>query len=155
MNNFFVVTNAVKDSNGEFTNKIISFLEEHGGKCTGNEMNYNLSSTMVPEETQYIIVIGGDGTFIHTAKDLIDLDLPILGVNLGTLGYLTEIDSVNYEKDLIHIVSGDFHIENRMLLNGQIFRDGEVICSDIALNDIVLNRSQTMGIIDSLERIVS
>lgn len=148
MNNFFVVTNAVKDNNGEFTKKIISFLESNGGKCTGNEMNYNLNPDKVPMETQYIIVIGGDGTFIHTAKDLIDLDLPIIGVNLGTLGYLTEIDSEHYEKDLIHIIAGEFHVENRMLLNGQIYRDGEVICSDIALNDIVLNRSQTMGIID-------
>jgi len=156
MKNFFMVTNSVKDPDKEFSKKIISFLESNGGVCTGNVLtlglendnHYFVNPELVPVETEYIIVIGGDGTFIHCAKDLINLDLPIIGVNLGTLGYLTEIDSANYEKDLLHILEGDFHIENRMLLSGQIFRNGEVVCSDIALNDIVLNRSQTMGIID-------
>ncbi len=156
MRNFFVVTNSIKDPEMKFTNNIISFLESHGGHCTGQiqtrqtpEGSYIYADPeKVPAVTEYIIILGGDGTFIHVAKDLIDIQRPIIGINLGNLGYLTEIDSNNYEKDLIHISEGDFTVENRILLYGEIIRDGEVISSDIALNDIVLNRCQSMNIID-------
>lgn len=156
MKNFFVVTNSIKDPEMKYTNDIIKFLESHGGHCTGNiqtritpEGSYIYADPeKVPAVTEYIIILGGDGTFIHVAKDLIDIQRPIIGINLGNLGYLTEIDSNNFEKDLVHISDGEYHIEKRMLLYGEIIRNGEVINSDIALNDIVLNRCQSMSIID-------
>ncbi len=156
MKNFLLVTNSVKDADSSYSERIKTSLEALGGKCCGNLFtrpdengNYIYASPeSVPEETEFIIVLGGDGTFIHVAKDLIDCNLPIIGVNLGTLGYLTEIDVNDLERDFFKILSGDCHIEKRMLLDGEIIRNGEVISRDIALNDIVLNRSQTMGIID-------
>ncbi|MBR5932120.1 MAG: NAD(+)/NADH kinase [Lachnospiraceae bacterium] len=156
MNNFFIVTNAVKDPDKVYSNQIIKFLEENQMNCSGCIFSKETSDSVyryadpgqIPDDTDLIMVIGGDGTFIHTAKDLIDLDLPIIGINFGNLGYLTEIDAGNLEQDLLQISAGHYHIENRMLIYGEIIRDGEVISSDIALNDVVLNRSQTMGIID-------
>lgn len=156
MRNFFVVTNSIKDPEMKYTNDIIAFLENHGGHCTGQiqtrmtpEGSYLYADPeKVPAVTEYIIILGGDGTFIHVAKDLIDIQRPIIGINLGNLGYLTEIDSNNFEKDLIHISEGEFHVEKRILLYGEIVRNGKVINSDIALNDIVLNRCQSMSIID-------
>ncbi len=156
MNKFLLVTNSVKDADSKYSGKIISSLEKMGGACVGNIFtrqdeagNYIYAAPdQVPAETEFIIVLGGDGTFIHVAKDLIELNLPIIGVNLGNLGYLTEIDVNNVETDFKKVLEGNCHVEDRMLLDGQILRDGEVIYHDIALNDIVINRAQTMSIID-------
>lgn len=124
--------------------------------CSGNMYSKEIvdqgylyaDPAQVPADTELIIVIGGDGTFIHTAKDLIDLQVPIIGINMGNLGYLTEIDANHYENDLEQLAEGNYHVEDRMLIDGEILRDGQVINRDIALNDVVLNRSQTLGIID-------
>lgn len=156
MKNFLLVTNSVKDPDSAYSEQIMKALRKLGANCTGNlltrqddEGNYLYASAdLVPDKTEFIIVLGGDGTFIHVAKDLIDLDLPIIGVNLGNLGYLTEIDVNNVERDFAQVLSGNCHIESRMLLDGCILRDGEMFRRDIALNDIVINRSHTMGIID-------
>lgn len=156
MKYFYMVTNTIKDPNREYSATICSFLETHGMRCTGNMYSLETSDqgylyadpAQVPEETELIIVIGGDGTFIHTAKDLIDLHIPIIGINMGNLGYLTEIDANHYEKDLIQLAEGNYHIEDRMLIDGEILRDGKVINRNIALNDVVLGRSQSLGIID-------
>ena len=156
MKNFFLVTNSIKDPEKIYTSQIISYLEQNHMYCTGSIFSKETSDSLyryadpaqIPAETDLIVVIGGDGTFIHTAKDLIDLNIPIVGINFGHLGYLTEIDGGNYEAGLLQIVNGEYLIENRMLIYGEIIRDGKVINSDIALNDVVLNRSQTMGIID-------
>lgn len=151
-----MVTNTIKDPNREYSEKICSFLEQHGMHCSGNMYSKEIMDqgylyadpAQVPSDTELIIVIGGDGTFIHTAKDLIDLQIPIIGINMGNLGYLTEIDANHYENDLEQLAEGNYHVEDRMLIDGEILREGEVINRDIALNDVVLNRSQTLGIID-------
>ena len=156
MKNFYMVTNTFKDPNREYSGKICSFLEQHGMQCSGNMYSKEIvdqgylyaDPAQVPADTELIIVIGGDGTFIHTAKDLIDLQVPIIGINMGNLGYLTEIDANHYENDLEQLAEGNYHVEDRMLIDGEILRDGQVINRDIALNDVVLNRSQTLGIID-------
>ena len=156
MNRFLLVTNSVKDAQSNYSDRIIQVLENAGAVCTGNiftrqdsDGDYVYASPeQVPDETEFIIVLGGDGTFIHTAKDLIDRNLPIIGVNLGHLGYLTEIDVSNVEADLPKVLTGAFHEEHRMLLTGSVIRGGEEICSDIAMNDIVINRSLSTSIID-------
>lgn len=156
MKHFLLVTNSVKDADSRYSGQIIKALEGLGASCTGNILtrqdengNYIYASPdQVPDTTEFIIVLGGDGTFIHVAKDLIGCELPIIGVNLGNLGYLTEIDVNNVEADFSKILKGNCHVERRMLLEGEILREGRVISRDIALNDIVINRSQTMNIID-------
>lgn len=155
MKNFLLVTNSDKDKNGEYSGEIISLLEKGGARCMGNiftsrddaDNYYFASPSDVPEGVDVIIVLGGDGTFIHVAKDLITCNVPIIGVNLGNLGYLTEIDVNDFKEDCRKLLEGDYHIEDRMLLFGEIIRDGKSIAEDIALNDIVLFRGKS-GIID-------
>lgn len=156
MKRFLLVTNSVKDAKSRYSDRIIQILEKAGAVCTGNiftrqdaDGDYIYASPeQVPAETEFIVVLGGDGTFIHTAKDLIDRDLPIIGVNLGTLGYLTEIDVNHVEEDLPKVLHGAFHEERRMLLTGTVRRGGKEISRDIAMNDIVINRGLTTSIID-------
>ena len=99
MEKFFIVTNMAKDSDLTFTNSIIKYLESKGKTCytqpreAVNNTNYNYTNAdMVPDDTDCVIVLGGDGTLIQAARDLSQLELPLLGINIGTLGFLVDID---------------------------------------------------------------
>jgi len=155
MRRFAIVTNRQKDPDGQMTAKARDIIEAHGGICTvclwkdkNTDGAYDvLDPVQIPDDTELIISLGGDGSFLHTAKDLIDRKIPVMGVNLGTLGYLTEMDLEGFGEEFSHILRDEYHIEERMLLDGEIIRNGEVLVRDIALNDIVLNRLGTMSVI--------
>ncbi|MBR4758908.1 MAG: NAD(+)/NADH kinase [Lachnospiraceae bacterium] len=95
----------------------------------------------VPKDTQCILVLGGDGTLLQAARDTLGLGIPLLGVNLGTLGFLAEIEKNDIDQALDKLLADDFTSEERMLLSGSIVRDGEKIYDGHALNDIVVGRS--------------
>ena len=154
MKNFLLITNQSKKEAVKYSKKIEKIIEEAGCKCLGNLITEKQAGKgyaftnpdFVPKETECIIVLGGDGTFIHAAKDLLKLKLPLLGVNYGTLGYLAEVEINNFKKAIEKLKKDDFVIEDRMLLSGEITRDGKVIKKDIALNDVVFNRMPPTGV---------
>lgn len=156
MKNFFTVTNESKDFDLCLTHEVIKYLTGIGMTCTGSmtinensEGNYiHANSSMVTPDTEFILILGGDGTFIHVGKDLNDLNIPIIGINLGNLGFLTEINPNDYKEDLIHILHDEIHIENRMILDASVIRDDKEIMNVLAFNDIVLSKTKTKGIID-------
>ena len=156
MKKFVLVTNRSKDPDGKYTEEAKAIIEQNGGVCpvciykgkNSEEQYEKVNTDSIPEGTDLIITLGGDGSFLHTAKDLIDLNIPIMGINLGTLGYLTEMDLEGFREEFQHIMSGEYHIEERMLLKGILFRNGEAILDDIAINDIVVNRIGAMSIIN-------
>lgn len=94
----------------------------------------------LPDDTEAAIVLGGDGTLLRAAKVVIERETPLLGVNLGTLGYLAEINTDHIFEAADRVIRGDYTVERRMMLEGSVYRRGEKILTDIALNDIVLNR---------------
>jgi len=155
MKRFVVVTNRAKDPDGKMTAQVREIIEQHGGVVSLSLWKDNqadgaydvLDPDQIPEDTELVISLGGDGSFLHTAKDLIDLKIPVMGVNLGTLGYLTEMDLDGFREEFVHILNDEYHIDERILLEGQIIRNGRTLVRDIALNDIVLNRLGTMNII--------
>ena len=156
MKKFFAVTNESKDLNLSFTHEAIDYLTSIGMECTGSlsinenqEGNYiHANSNMVSSDTEFILVFGGDGTFIHVGKDLNALNIPIIGINLGKLGFLTEINPDDYKEDLKHILNDQIHIESRMILEASVIRDGKEISNVLAFNDIVLTKTKTKGVID-------
>lgn len=89
-------------------------------------------------EANVVVSVGGDGSFLHASKIAIKYDLPIFGINTGTLGYLTEIDIDGINNALARIADGKYFIEGRMLLEGQI--NGTVI-SDNILNDVTISKN--------------
>ena len=105
------------------------------------------NASEIPAETECILVLGGDGTLIEAARDTIELDIPLLGINLGALGFLAEVEKANIEHALGLLIQDEYQIENRMMLNGQIYRGAECIESSHALNDIVITRSGSLQII--------
>ena len=156
MKNFLVVTNKAKDPDGSRSGRVIKILKESGCRCTCHVYSnaksrgkyFLVNPKDVPEDTEAILILGGDGTFLHVAKDLLDLDLPVVGIYFGTLGFLTEIKPEDFEEDLRLIMDDKYHIENRMLIEGEIVKGSRTVYRDLALNDIVLNRSTTSSLIN-------
>lgn len=105
------------------------------------------SSLEVPADADCMIVLGGDGTVLQAARLTKMLRVPIIGVNLGTLGYMTEVEVPNLEESLERLIAGDYVQESRMMLGGRVtFADGRRE-EGWALNDIVISRSGPLQII--------
>ena len=106
------------------------------------------NAAKIPEDVDCVLVLGGDGTLLRAARDLIGTGLPLLGINLGTLGYLAEVEIHNANAALDRLIGGKCSIEKRMLLNGTIYRQGRCLISDIALNDIAVCRRGRLRVVD-------
>ncbi|SDM73385.1 NAD(+)/NADH kinase [Lachnospira pectinoschiza] len=154
MKNFFIVANPLKDREELYSNRICQYIKNMGGTCSiysyeliGNACNYT-DCKNIPEGVECIIVLGGDGTLIQASDDLNGLNLPFLGVNIGTLGYLTDTDMANVYDTIDLLFKDQYLIDERMMLNGQIYRDDKLIFEETALNDVVLNRSGNLSIME-------
>jgi NAD+ kinase len=92
--------------------------------------------------TDVVFVLGGDGTFLRAVRAVAEVDVPIIGINLGKVGFLSKAEAAELETVLSLVVAGDYRIDERMALEGRILRDGKPIDGDrhIALNDIVVAR---------------
>lgn len=132
----------------ELTGKISKYLEEKGCKSTAltKEDGSILDETAIPKDVYCMIVIGGDGTMLQAAWDTKRLDIPLIGVNRGTLGYMTEIEPGDLEEALDKLVEGDFTTEKRMMLRGSVMWNSGDVQEDWALNDIVISRKGSLQI---------
>lgn len=149
MDCFCIITNSEKDKNYETANYIKQYLESQGKVCvltkdhidweSGGKHYTNVAE--IPEETQCAIVLGGDGTIIQAANDLSAREIPIMGINLGTLGFLAEIEKHNIIPALNHLLQNRCRIENRMMIEGYAICKEEKKKIGYALNDIVINRN--------------
>lgn len=94
------------------------------------------------ETTDALVVLGGDGTFLRAARAVAEVDVPLLGVNLGKVGFLSKAEANELESVLANIVAGDYSIDERMVIEGRILRGGRQAAGDrhLALNDIVIAR---------------
>lgn len=137
MKTFYIITNHSKDPMYDLTHEIKNLIEE-AGACgiIANEVD---GSYVVPEEVDCVVTLGGDGTLIRATSDLHGYDLPFIGVNLGTLGYLTEIERDNLKSDIWQLIHGDTILEERMMICGEINDK-----SGVALNDIVVTREGSL-----------
>jgi len=102
----------------------------------------------IPSYAEVIIVLGGDGTLLSVARLVEDHDVPILGVNLGGLGFLTEITLEELYRVLERVVQGDFVTDERVVLNAAVIRRGERLAEFVVLNDAVINKGALARIID-------
>lgn len=94
------------------------------------------------------VVMGGDGTVLGVGRKLSPYNIPILGINHGRLGFITDIPMENATEALEAVLDGKFSKESRSLLSGEVIRDDAVLTSDLAINDVVLNRSGYGGMIE-------
>ena len=150
MKRFCVITNRDKEDSNRKAVYIQEYLEQKGGKCLILENRRVISEGVlhyteadkIPEETECVLVLGGDGTMIQAAIDLVHSKLPILGINMGTVGLLTEVEPQNLEIALDLMLQDKYTIENRIML-----RESSVTPTGTssgkacyALNDVVLSK---------------
>lgn len=93
-----------------------------------------------------VICFGGDGTILHMAKAATRHNLPILGVNIGTMGFMAELEAGELQA-LSRIASGDYTVDNRMMLDVTVHRDRDIIFHDICLNDVVITKGAVARIV--------
>ncbi|RHV88910.1 NAD(+)/NADH kinase [Lachnospiraceae bacterium OF09-33XD] len=156
MKSFYIITNRIKDKDLSVTGQIADYIRGHGKQCflredflNGQERDSRCTDlSMIPPEADCIIVLGGDGTLLQAARDVVDRQIPLFGINLGTLGYLAEIDRQSIYPALDHLMEGNYEIEQRMMLYGSVYRGEEKLDRDIALNDIVISRENGLRVIE-------
>lgn len=100
-----------------------------------------------PEKVELVIVVGGDGTFLRVAREMAFTDLPLLGINLGHKGFLSEIEVGNLETFLNKILVGNYSFGKRIMLQTEVFRGDEAVFSSISLNDAIISRGPFSRII--------
>jgi NAD+ kinase len=148
MDRFLIITNKEKDIDLSVTKKIVAYIEKAGKAATLSNvspMQVPTDPVIIPEAIECAIVLGGDGTIIQAANDLMMHDIPILGVNLGTLGFLAEIEEHSVLEALDRLFANDYRIENRMMIDGEILfntapMDMTSNSMGYALNDAVITR---------------
>lgn len=151
MRHFYLITNRVKDPDGSYTQKIISYLEMHGASVTCVDNTEHFSDRWEEkasgrDEAECVLVLGGDGTLLRAARTMMNKDIPLLGINLGTLGYLAEVEIAAIEEALEKLLSDRFTKEERMMLVGKVGRKAGKE-ENFALNDIVLSRCGSLQVL--------
>lgn len=155
MNHFFVLTNQPKDKDLKITNYICEYMRERGKQC--DYMVFapekerlgadNRNPLNLPSDIECILVLGGDGTLLQAAMDTLYLDIPLIGINLGNLGFLAEVEQSHMNEALERLIWGQWQQEERMMLSGTLRKAGEEAKKYHALNDIVLTREGSLRIV--------
>ena len=131
--------------------EVQSVFETHTAEVAGLPRGRaTVDRDRLPRECDLIVVLGGDGTLIGMAGRIADAgaDVPILGVNFGSLGFLTEVTLPELYASLESVLAGDAEIDERMMLRSRTWRDGAVFADRIALNDVVITKGALSRIID-------
>lgn len=148
MNTFGLVLNLEKEGISELVGQIVHWLEDRGCEVLINEDNarplgldrLGVSQGQLVERAQCMMVLGGDGTLLRTARKVAGAGTPIIGVNLGHLGFLTEVDIPDVFPALGKLLKGQFHIEERMMLEALVYRRGKIVERSVGLNDAVITK---------------
>lgn len=155
MNHFFVLTNQPKDKDLKITNYICECLKKRGKQCDYMVFtpekeqlgSANKNPLNLPDWVECILVLGGDGTLIQAAMDTLYLDIPLIGINLGNVGFLAEVEQSNLDSALEQLISGKVQQEERMMLSGVLKKQQSEPVKYHALNDIVLTREGSLRIV--------
>jgi NAD+ kinase len=94
------------------------------------------------------VVVGGDGTMLGIARELARYGLPLVGINQGRLGFITDVPMGSYKEALAAMIAGDYEVEKRTMLEGDVWRDGEKIFDGLSLNDVVVSRGATASMVE-------
>ncbi len=130
--------------------RIMTYIDEETGRFIDEKGNYlyRIRRETIPEYSEIVIVLGGDGTLLSVARLIKGRNIPILGVNLGGLGFLTEVTIDELFKFLESIIRNEFSTEERTILNASVIRKGERLSEFTVLNDAVINKGALARIID-------
>ncbi len=119
-----------------------------------SELNVDpVSREVIGEQSDLIVVIGGDGTLLCAARAMVDYNIPMVGINLGRLGFLVDISSTQVIDSVKEILLGNYLEETRCALQFSVYRDEQRICDGVALNDVVIHKWNMARMIELETRI--
>jgi NAD+ kinase len=95
-----------------------------------------------------VVVVGGDGTMLGIAREVARHGLPLVGINQGRLGFITDVPANHWREALAPMIAGDFEEEHRSMLEGDVWRDGERIYTGLSLNDVVVTRGASSSMVE-------
>ncbi|MEF9933776.1 MAG: NAD(+)/NADH kinase [Clostridium sp.] len=144
MARFGIIANLTKDKGLEFTSSIIKWLEDKDCKVCLSEISASklsrsdigYSHDEMYSICDYLIVLGGDGTLLGVARGAFLSGIPLLGINMGNLGFITEVEKEDAFFALQRIIDGEYSIQERILLQANVIRDGEIGDNLYCLNDV-------------------
>ena len=149
MKKFALLTNYSKDKRLVYTRMIKTYITENGGSYwipryisepdKDGDQRYDFSD--MPEDIECVLVLGGDGTLLQAARELLQRHIPLLGINLGTLGFLTSAEKSELPKCLDSVLDDSCSSDERMMLEGVAYHGSEKIQMNIALNDVIIARA--------------
>lgn len=151
MKKFHIITNKQKDADMAVTDALASYLKQKKAECTvqsvDRKLGWKYDAGQVPAGTECILVLGGDGTLIQAAGAFKDTGIALYGINLGTLGFLADTDKAGMFKAMDKLLSDDFFIEKRMMIQGKHWREKEERKTCFALNDIAIMRKGSFRVL--------
>ncbi|KPF50168.1 inorganic polyphosphate kinase [beta proteobacterium AAP121] len=107
-----------------------------------------LSPEQMGQRCDIAVVVGGDGTMLGIARELARWNIPLVGINQGRLGFITDIPLGQFQEALAPIVAGDYEEEQRSMLEGDVWRDGQRIYEGLSMNDVVVSRGATASMVE-------
>lgn len=153
MKHFYIIVNPRRDQQLRLTKELHAFILEQGGTCD-YQVNREEEGTVfdisrIPDDTECILVVGGDGTLLRAARNMASYNIPLIGINTGHVGYLCELEEDKAMDAIRRLLSGeDYLVEKRMLLSGSFVREDGTVEERIALNDIVIHRCGALQVMD-------
>lgn len=152
MKNFHIITNEMKDKDLVVTKKLQEIIEEKGGTSQVVLFDVKSNGRCLNEETflkeaDCALVLGGDGTLLRVAREAAKKGIPVMGINLGTLGFLAEVEINRMDQAITKLMAGEYLTEERMMLAGSVFHEGITKGFSSALNDVTITRGGSLQII--------
>lgn len=146
MKHFHIITNEIKDKDLSITAKLQAIIEKHGGSSKVFLCNKD-GIEKQKNNADFVLVLGGDGTLLSVAREVAGTGMPVLGINLGTLGFLAEVEPNRMEEAIERLMNGDYLTEERMMLDATVVHDGKETVLSSALNDVTLTRCGSLQMI--------
>ena len=107
-----------------------------------------LSTVEIGAQCDLAVVVGGDGTMLGIARELARHNIPLVGINQGRLGFITDLPVGQFREALAPLIAGDYEEEHRSMLEGGVWRDDELIFEGLSLNDVVVSRGATASMVE-------
>ena len=123
-------------------------LERQTAQSTGITDYDALSTAEIGARCDLAVVVGGDGTMLGIARELAPHNVPLVGINQGRLGFITDVPVGQYRDALAAMLAGQYEEDPRTMLEGEVWRDGECIFEALAMNDVVVSRGATASMVE-------
>ena len=136
-----IIANGMKKESKVLAESIISYLSSRNIKANVVSTSSDQDGVSVPMDSDFVITLGGDGTVLYAARAVYEMGIPILPVNLGTFGYITEIGKDEWKEALEYYLENGTNISRRLMLRIAVHRDGRRVWSGAALNEAVISSS--------------